>query len=84
MGLDMVLIEAASVHNPDEVRPVIHYSARGHDKPPVCIRYSSLIRFGLGTTKGFAEEMIEECAAFPFGAHDDLCDTMTQALRRFP
>ena len=27
--------------------------------------------------------MIEECAAFPFGAHDDLCDTMTQALMRF-
>ncbi len=27
--------------------------------------------------------MIEECASFPFGAHDDLCDTMTQALMRF-
>ena len=31
----------------------------------------------------FAEDMIEECAAFPFGANDDLCDTMTQALMRF-
>jgi phage terminase large subunit-like protein len=31
----------------------------------------------------FAEEMIEECAAFPFGKNDDLCDTMTQALMRF-
>ena len=27
--------------------------------------------------------MIEECASFPFGANDDLCDTMTQALMRF-
>ena len=27
--------------------------------------------------------MIEECAAFPFGKNDDLCDTMTQALMRF-
>ena len=31
----------------------------------------------------FADEMIEECAAFPFGKNDDLCDTMTQALMRF-
>lgn len=31
----------------------------------------------------FSEEMIEECAAFPFGKNDDLCDTMTQALMRF-
>ena len=33
--------------------------------------------------KRFAEEMMEECASFPFGANDDLCDTMTQALMRF-
>jgi hypothetical protein len=31
----------------------------------------------------FAEEVIEECAAFPFGDHDDLVDSMTQALMRF-
>ena len=31
----------------------------------------------------FAEDMIEECASFPFGANDDLCDTMTQAIMRF-
>ena len=33
--------------------------------------------------KKFAEDMIEECAAFPFGKNDDLCDTMSQALMRF-
>ena len=27
--------------------------------------------------------MIEECAAFPNGEHDDLCDSMTMALIRF-
>ena len=27
--------------------------------------------------------MIEECAAFPAGEHDDYVDTVTQALRRF-
>jgi phage terminase large subunit-like protein len=32
---------------------------------------------------GFADELIEECAAFPFSEHDDLVDSMTQALMRF-
>ena len=31
----------------------------------------------------FAQEVIEECAAFPYGDHDDLVDSMTQALMRF-
>jgi len=30
----------------------------------------------------FAEELIEEAAAFPTGAHDDQVDTLTQALNR--
>jgi phage terminase large subunit-like protein len=33
--------------------------------------------------KSFAEEVIEECAAFPMGDHDDLVDSMTMALIRF-
>ena len=31
----------------------------------------------------FADEVIEECASFPFGDHDDLVDGTTQALMRF-
>ena len=31
----------------------------------------------------FAQEVIEECAAFPFGDHDDLVDSTTQAIMRF-
>jgi hypothetical protein len=31
----------------------------------------------------FAKEVIEECAAFPYGEHDDLVDSMTQAVMRF-
>ena len=31
----------------------------------------------------FAEEVVEECAAFPYGDHDDLVDSMTQAVMRF-
>ena len=33
--------------------------------------------------KKFSEEMIEECAAFPYGEHDDLVDSMTQAMMRY-
>jgi phage terminase large subunit-like protein len=31
----------------------------------------------------FAQEVIEECAAFPYGEHDDLVDSTTQAVMRF-
>jgi predicted phage terminase large subunit-like protein len=31
----------------------------------------------------FAQEVIEECAAFPHGDHDDLVDSTTQALFRY-
>ena len=31
----------------------------------------------------FAEEVIEECASFPYGDHDDLVDSTTQAIMRF-
>ena len=30
-----------------------------------------------------AEEVIEECAEFPYGDHDDLVDSTTQAIMRF-
>ena len=33
--------------------------------------------------KRWAEELIEEVAAFPAGEHDDMVDSMTQALLRY-
>ena len=33
--------------------------------------------------KGWAQEVIEECAAFPAGEHDDFVDTVTMAMQRF-
>ncbi len=33
--------------------------------------------------QNFAEEVIEECAAFPHGDHDDLVDATTMAVMRF-
>ena len=38
----------------------------------------------MGTPQtSWAEEVIEEFAAFPVGEHDDLVDSSTQALLRF-
>lgn len=34
-------------------------------------------------SKRWAEEVIEECAAFPAGEHDDYVDTVTMAMYRF-
>ena len=31
----------------------------------------------------WSDDVIEECAAFPYGDHDDLVDSMTQAVMRF-
>jgi phage terminase large subunit-like protein len=31
----------------------------------------------------WAQEMIEECASFPNGSHDDQVDSLTMALSRF-
>jgi phage terminase large subunit-like protein len=31
----------------------------------------------------WAEEVVEECASFPYGDHDDLVDSTTQAIMRF-
>jgi hypothetical protein len=55
------------------------------------IRYPEFMRYRLclkrawfgSLTKLFADEMIEEVAAFPNGEYDDLVDSMTQALMRY-
>ena len=89
---DMVLIEAKASGTPltHELRrlgiPVVNYSpTRGHDKTTRMHSVAPIFESGLvyAPIRAFSEEMIEECASFPFGANDDLCDTMTQALMRF-
>lgn len=37
---------------------------------------------GLSNTPSWVEPFVDECAAFPTGAHDDQVDQMTQAIRR--
>ena len=89
---DMVLVEAKASGTPltHELRrlgiPVVNYSpSRGHDKHARMHSVAPIFESGLvwAPKREFAEDMIEECASFPFSAHDDLCDTMTQALMRF-
>ena len=67
--------------------PVINVTPRkGNDKHTSVNAVSSMFESGLiwaPKEMEFAQEVIEECAAFPYGDHDDLVDSMTQALMRF-
>jgi predicted phage terminase large subunit-like protein len=66
--------------------PVINFTpSKGNDKHSRVNAVAPLFESGQiwAPETDFAEEVIEECAAFPFGDHDDLVDSMTQALMRF-
>jgi hypothetical protein len=39
--------------------------------------------YGIQMGEHFAEEVIEECAAFPHGEYDDYVDSTTQAVLRY-
>ena len=59
--------------------------SRGNDKIARVNAVSDLFASGVvwAPQKHWAEEVIEEFAAFPVGEHDDLVDSSTQALLRF-
>ena len=67
--------------------PVVNFSpSKGNDKHTRVNAVAPLFESGMvwaPKDKQFAQEVIEECAAFPFGDHDDLVDSTTQALMRF-
>lgn len=42
---------------------------------------SGLVWYPVG--RRWAEEVIEQCVAFPYGSHDDIVDTVSMALARF-
>jgi len=89
---ETILIEAKASGMPltQELRqlgiPVVTYTpSKGNDKH---VRVNSVAPiFEAGQVwcpdERWAEEVIEECAAFPYGDHDDLVDSTTQALLRF-
>ena len=66
--------------------PVINYTpSKGNDKHARVNAVSPLFESGQiwAPDEKFAEEVIEECAAFPYGDNDDLVDSTTQAVMRF-
>ena len=90
---ETVLIEAKASGLPltYELRnmgiPVINFTpSKGNDKHTRVNAVAPLFESGTiwaPTHKEFAQEVIEECAAFPYGDNDDLVDSMTQAVMRF-
>ena len=90
---ETVLIEAKASGLPltYELRnmgiPVVNFTpSKGNDKHARVNSVAPLFESGTiwaPTHKPFAQEVIEECAAFPYGEHDDLVDSMTQAVMRF-
>ena len=66
--------------------PVVNFTpSKGNDKHTRVNSVAPLFESGMiwAPEQKFAEEVIEECAAFPYGDHDDLVDTTTQAVMRF-
>jgi predicted phage terminase large subunit-like protein len=66
--------------------PVVSFTpSKGNDKHSRINAVAPMFESGMiwAPDQKFAEEVIEECAAFPHGDHDDLVDTTTQAVMRF-
>jgi predicted phage terminase large subunit-like protein len=89
---EMVLIEAKASGLPltHELQkmgiPVINFTpSKGNDKHTRVNSVAPLFESGAiwAPKKDFAEEVIEECAAFPFGDNDDYVDSTTQALMKY-
>ena len=89
---DMVIIEAKASGMPltHELRqmdiPVINFTlSKGNDKHTRVNAVAPLFESGkiwAPMHEHFAQEVVEECASFPFGEHDDYVDSTTQALMR--
>jgi predicted phage terminase large subunit-like protein len=89
---DCVLVEAKASGTPltQELRrmgiPVTAYTpSRGQDKIARMNSVAPLFESAMvwAPDDSFAEEVIEEMASFPYGDHDDFCDSATMALMRF-
>ena len=89
---DMILIEQKATGTPltHELRrmgiPVTPFTpSRGADKFTRMNSCAPVFESGMvwRPDNSFADEVVEECAAFPNGENDDLADSMTQAILRF-
>ena len=89
---ETVIIEAKASGLPltQELRqlgiPVVNFTpSKGNDKITRVHSVSPLFQRGMirAPDERWADEGIDECAAFPFGEYDDLVDSTTQALMRY-
>ena len=89
---ETVIIEAKASGSPltYELRqmdiPVVNFNpSKGNDKHARVNAVAPLFESGMiyAPEQKFADDVIEECAAFPYGDHDDLVDSTTQAIMRF-
>ena len=89
---DQMIIEAKAAGSPliFELRamgiPVTEFTpSRGQDKIARVNAVTDLFASGVVwcPPTRWADEVVEECASFPSGDHDDLVDSTTQALLRF-
>ena len=66
--------------------PVVNFTpSKGNDKHARVNSVAPLFESGMiwCPEQKFADDVMEECAAFPYGDHDDLVDSTTQAIMRF-
>jgi len=66
--------------------PVTAYTpSRGQDKVARMNSVAPIFESGMvwAPDETFSDEVIEEMASFPYGDHDDYCDSATMALMRF-
>ena len=66
--------------------PVINFTpSKGQDKHSRVNAVSPMFESGMiwAPDEEYADEVIEECASFPYGDNDDLVDSTTQAIMRF-
>ena len=66
--------------------PVVNFTpSKGNDKHARVNAVAPLFESGMiwCPEQKFADDVMEECAAFPYGDHDDLVDSTTQAIMRF-
>jgi predicted phage terminase large subunit-like protein len=89
---ETVIIEAKATGTPltQELRnmgiPVVNFTpSRGNDKVSRAHAIAPLFEAGMvwAPDEQWALDLIEECAAFPNGEHDDYVDSTTQAMMRY-
>ena len=89
---ESVIIEAKASGLPLNIRTTKHgytccklYTSKGNDKHARVNSVAPLFESGMiwCPEQKFADDVMEECAAFPYGDHDDLVDSTTQAIMRF-